>query len=125
MCRGRVRALAVGAESHDAAAAEDRMVGSNTSKGDAVGSSPRKQGRDSVKKVQESKDIGKSGSGTPVEDKRLIKARQRAIGRELKRFFDNVVEEQVPEDFKALLQQIDGDGPDVSNIDGAEDSETP
>jgi hypothetical protein len=78
-----------------------------------------------VTKVQESKDIGKSGDGTPVEDKRLIRARQRAIGRELKRFFDDVVEEPVPDDFEALLQQIDGSEVDSSLIGGEEDSETP
>jgi hypothetical protein len=90
-----------------------------------VGPLPRKQGRDSVKKVQESKDVGKSGSETPVEDKRLIRARQRAIGRELKRFFDDVIEEPVPEDFKALLRQIDGKGSDGSKIDNGEDNQTP
>ena len=100
-------------------------LGSDTSKGDTVGSPPRRQGRDSVGKVQESKDASKSGGGTPVEDKRLIRARQRAIGRELKRFYDDVAEEPVPEDFQALLQQIDGSEPDDSSVNGREDSETP
>lgn len=90
-----------------------------------MGPLPRKQGRDSVKKVQESKDVGKSGNETPVEDKRLIRARQRAIGRELKRFFDDVIEEPVPEDFKALLRQIDGKRSDGAKTDNGEDNESP
>lgn len=94
-------------------------------RGDALGPRQRELGSDSVKDVQESKDFKKPDNGTPAEDKRLIRARQRAIGRELKRFYDDVVEEPVPDDFKALLQQIDGAGPGGGNIDGEEDRETP
>lgn len=36
-----------------------------------------------------------------------VRARQRAIGRELRRLFDGVVSEPVPADFLDLLQQID------------------
>jgi hypothetical protein len=35
------------------------------------------------------------------------RARQRAIGRELRRMFDDVVQEPVPEDFLDLLKKID------------------
>lgn len=35
------------------------------------------------------------------------RARQRAIGRELRRMFDDVVQEDVPDDFLELLQKID------------------
>jgi len=38
---------------------------------------------------------------------RIIRARQRAIGRELRRIYDNVVEEPVPDDFLKLLQKLD------------------
>ena len=35
------------------------------------------------------------------------RARQRAIGRELRRMYDDVVQEPVPEDFLELLRKID------------------
>lgn len=35
------------------------------------------------------------------------RARQRAIGRELRRMYDDVVQEPVPEDFLDLLKKID------------------
>jgi len=36
-----------------------------------------------------------------------MKARQRAIGRELRRAYDNVAQEPVPDDFLDLLRKID------------------
>jgi hypothetical protein len=33
--------------------------------------------------------------------------RQRAIGRELRRIYDNVVKEPIPDDFLSLLRKID------------------
>ncbi len=36
-----------------------------------------------------------------------IRARQRALGRELRRMYDDVVSEPVPDDFLDLLRQID------------------
>ena len=36
-----------------------------------------------------------------------IRARQRAIGRELRRMYDEVVQENVPDDFLDLLHKID------------------
>jgi hypothetical protein len=35
------------------------------------------------------------------------RARQRAIGRELRRIYDEVVQEPVPDDFLELLKKID------------------
>lgn len=44
----------------------------------------------------------------PDRDKtRGIRARQRAIGRELRRMYDGVVSEPVPDEFLDLLRQID------------------
>lgn len=44
------------------------------------------------------------------ERARAIKARQRAIGRELRRVYDNVAQEAVPDEFLDLLQKIDNAG---------------
>jgi len=41
------------------------------------------------------------------EKNRTVRARQRAIGRELRRMFDDVVREPVPDDFVGLLEQMD------------------
>ncbi|HSZ11555.1 MAG TPA: NepR family anti-sigma factor [Rhizomicrobium sp.] len=41
------------------------------------------------------------------EKARAIRARQRAIGRELRRMFDEVAQEPVPQDFLELLNKID------------------
>ncbi len=41
---------------------------------------------------------------------RAVRARQRAIGRELRRMFDGVVNEPVPNDFMDLLRKIDESG---------------
>ena len=41
------------------------------------------------------------------ERARAIRARQRAIGRELRRMFDDVAQEAVPDDFVQLLREID------------------
>lgn len=50
----------------------------------------------------ENPDTGKS---------RAVRARQRAIGRELRRMYDGVVNEPVPDDFMDLLRKMDdGDG---------------
>lgn len=38
---------------------------------------------------------------------RAVKARQRAIGRELRRMYDDVTREKVPDDFLDLLSKID------------------
>jgi len=41
---------------------------------------------------------------------RATRARQRAIGRELRRMYDDVAQEPVPDDFMDLLRQIDEAG---------------
>jgi len=41
------------------------------------------------------------------EKARAIRARQRAIGRELRRIYDGVVNEPVPDEFYDLLRKID------------------
>ena len=43
----------------------------------------------------------------PTEKARAIRARQRAIGRELRRMYDDVAQEPVPDDFLDLLRKID------------------
>jgi hypothetical protein len=43
----------------------------------------------------------------PSEKARAVRARQRAIGRELRRMYDDVAQEAVPDDFMDLLRQID------------------
>ena len=48
-----------------------------------------------------------SNDEKPTEKARAIRARQRAIGRELRRMYDDVAQEPVPDDFLDLLQQID------------------
>lgn len=44
---------------------------------------------------------------TDREKSRNIRARQRAIGRELRRLYDTVAKEPVPDDFLDLLRKID------------------
>jgi hypothetical protein len=41
------------------------------------------------------------------ERARAIRARQRAIGRELRRMFDDIAQEPVPDEFLDLLKRID------------------
>ena len=47
---------------------------------------------------------------TDREKNRAIRTRQRAIGRELRRMYDEVVKEPVPGDFLDLLRKIDDTG---------------
>jgi hypothetical protein len=44
------------------------------------------------------------------EKNRAIRARQRAIGRELRRMYDDIAKEPVPDDFLELLRKIDDGG---------------
>jgi hypothetical protein len=48
-----------------------------------------------------------SNDEKPTEKTRAIRARQRAIGRELRRMYDDVAQEPVPDDFMDLLRKID------------------
>ena len=60
-------------------------------------------------------DTSVSNDEKPTEKARAIRARQRAIGRELRRMYDDVAQEPVPDDFMDLLRQIDeNDGKKVS-----------
>ena len=43
----------------------------------------------------------------PTEKARAVRARQRAIGRELRRMYDDVAQEPIPDDFMDLLRKID------------------
>lgn len=53
----------------------------------------------------------KEGDERPVKKDRdkvqAVRARQRALGRELRRMYDEVVQEPIPEEFVDLLRQID------------------
>ena len=51
--------------------------------------------------------VGKEPTSANRERLRLIRARQRAIGRELRRAFDDVAQEPVPDEFMELLRKID------------------
>ncbi|HEY2836716.1 MAG TPA: NepR family anti-sigma factor [Rhizomicrobium sp.] len=53
-----------------------------------------------------------SNDEKPNEKTRAIRARQRAIGRELRRMYDDVAQEPIPDDFLDLLRRID-DAEDV------------
>ena len=41
------------------------------------------------------------------EKARAIRARQRAIGRELRRMYDDIAQEPIPDEFADLLRKID------------------
>jgi hypothetical protein len=60
-----------------------------------VSFAPRGRGWDSVK----NEDNG--------DKNRTIRARQRALGRELRRMYDNVAREPIPDDFSDLLAKLD------------------
>jgi hypothetical protein len=64
--------------------------------GHSWGAQPPKGGVDLAKSTQSDRDKVTA-----------IRARQRAIGRELRRMYDEVVQENVPDDFLDLLHQID------------------
>ena len=48
-----------------------------------------------------------SNEEKPNEKARAVRARQRAIGRELRRMYDDVAQEPIPDDFMDLLHKID------------------
>ncbi|MBV9330387.1 MAG: hypothetical protein JOZ55_02415 [Alphaproteobacteria bacterium] len=59
----------------------------------------------------EQRDWNLSKDQNPNREKaRAIRARQRAIGRELRRMYDDIAQEAVPEEFMSLLRQIDEAG---------------
>ena len=56
----------------------------------------------------EQRDWNLSKDQNPNREKaRAIRARQRAIGRELRRMYDDIAHEQIPDDFLDLLKNID------------------
>jgi hypothetical protein len=61
----------------------------------------------------EQRDWNLSKDENPNREKaRAIRARQRAIGRELRRMFDEIAQEPVPEEFLDLLKRIDSESDD-------------
>jgi Anti-sigma factor NepR len=52
----------------------------------------------------------KNDRKTDRDKNRAARARQRAIGRELRRLYDDVAKEPVPEEFLELLKKIDDSG---------------
>jgi hypothetical protein len=52
-----------------------------------------------------------------LEETRAIRARQQAIGRELRRMYDSVILEQVPQEFLELLRQMDAPAKDPQETD--------
>ena len=55
-------------------------------------------------------DFVKNDQKLDRDQSRTIRTRQRAIGRELRRMYDDVAKESVPEDFLDLLKKIDDAG---------------
>lgn len=53
------------------------------------------------------------------EKNRILRARQRALGRELRRMFDDVSQEPIPEDFLDLLRKMDEGGESGSGGQGS------
>ncbi len=47
---------------------------------------------------------------TERDKHKILRARQRALGRELRRIYDDVAKEPVPDDFIELLRRIDDGG---------------
>ena len=62
------------------------------------------------------------GSGAKPVDARVARRRQDAIGRRLRQMYDEVVSEQVPDDFMSFLEKADEREPDTQKKteDGAE-----
>ncbi len=62
--------------------------------------------------VSESRKAGLASEESPErENARAVRARQRAIGRELRRMYDDVAQEPIPQDFLDLLKKIDETSP--------------
>jgi Anti-sigma factor NepR len=61
-----------------------------------------------VSGAPEQRDWNVSKDQNPNREKaRAIRARQRAIGRELRRMYDDIAQEPVPDDLLDLLKRID------------------
>ena len=53
---------------------------------------------------------------TERDKARSVRARQRALGREIRRMFDGVVKEAVPDEFLDLLKRIDESDEDKDGV---------
>jgi hypothetical protein len=61
-----------------------------------------------VSGAPEQRDWNVSKDQNPNREKaRAIRARQRAIGRELRRMYDDIAQEPIPDDLVDLLKRID------------------
>ena len=60
---------------------------------------------------------GGSSGGKPV-DARVVRRRQDAIGRRLRQMYDEVVYEDVPDDFMSFLERADERDPQKKSPDG-------
>lgn len=74
------------------------------------------------------KDHTGADSGSKPVDARVARRRQDPIGRRLRQMYDEVVNEDVPDDFLSFLEQADernseGAAPGKVNGDGTDDSE--
>jgi len=71
--------------------------------------------------AREQRDWTVSKEDNPNREKaRATRARQRAIGRELRRMYDDIAQEPVPDDFLDILKKIDeadAKNPTSSNLD--------
>ena len=67
------------------------------------------------------------GPGAKPVDAREARLRQQAIGVRLRQMFDEVVNEHVPDEFLAILQQADDrrPGPSKKNLMGRADEPAP
>lgn len=89
---------------------------------DGSGSRPAESG-----KIEQGRSMGKdvSGgdSGTRLVDSRVARRRQDPLGRRLRQMYDEVVSEEVPEDFLSFLEQADERLTSIGGDDGAGSSD--
>lgn len=67
---------------------------------------------------------GDSSGAKPV-DARVARRRQDAIGRRLRQMYDEVVNEDVPDDFMSFLERADERDPQKKSPDGEADGVEP
>lgn len=70
------------------------------------------------------KDQNGGGSGGRPVDARVARRRQDPIGRRLRKLYEDVVEENVPDDFLSILEDVDGRQAETAGeTDGGEPAE--
>jgi hypothetical protein len=72
-------------------------------------------------------DKGREGpsSDSPPVDSRVARRRQDPIGRRLRKFYEEVVEENIPDEFLSILEDVDDrQGKSAVGVAGGELSET-